>query len=175
MPYPSSVDAGQVVPFALYDGEIASNSAAALVANTCYLVGVTLNAYATLTSMRVDFGTGGNGHYDLGVYDATGANGAPINLLAHCAATNTTLATATGLVTGTFISSVALAPGRYWLALWIDNATDTVTKSNSHNNQSVSQSGTNAGPLPALASSIAGLANNAVKPVLLGLFSGGWS
>ena len=145
-------------PLALYDGEIASQAtASALVANTAYLVGVTLLAPAVLTNMRVRCNAGGNGHYDVGLYDATGANGAPNNLLTHAAATASSLATSSATLTPALIGgNLALSPGRYWLALWCDNATDTWSKvASSNTNVTIVQSGTNAGPLPALASSLA--------------------
>jgi parallel beta-helix repeat protein len=165
----------QAPPFALYDGELGQTSSSVGVANTAYLVGVYLPAPATLTAIRVRFAIGGNGHYDVGMYDASGANGAPGNLLAHAAATATSLVTSAATLTPAMISNVNLAPGRYWLALWVDNAVDTFNKQSGSGNVVVVQSGTNAGPLPALASNLAGLANGALKPLLIGLLSGGWS
>ncbi len=179
MGYPSSVDTGQVQPLALYDGELASQATAtALVANTAYLVGVVLPVPAVLTGIRVRCTAGGTGHYDVGIYDATGTNGAPNNLLAHAAATATSLVTASSVyLTPALIGgNLALAAGRYWLALWCDNATDTWNKVASSNaNVTIVQSGTNAGPLPALASSLSGLADAGFKPVILGLLQGGFS
>jgi len=180
MGYPSSVDTGQIIPAALYDGEIASQATAtALVANTAYLVGVTLNVNAVLTGIRVRCDAGGNGHYDVGIYDASGTNGAPGNLLAHAAATATSLATSAGannLTPALIGGNLSLAPGRYWLALWCDNATDTWQKvASSNGNLTILQTGTNNGPLPALASSLSGLANAGLKPVIIGLLLGEWS
>ena len=163
-------------PFALYNGDLASTSAGAGVATTAYLVAVVLYAPAVLTSVRVRFSVGGNGHYDVGIYDASGANGAPGTLLAHAAATASSLATAAGNQSPALIGgNLQLAPGRYWLALWIDNATDTFTKANGISGMIDVQSGTIAGPLPASASSLAGLGNAALKPLLIGLIQGGWS
>lgn len=163
-------------PLALYDGELASNSSGAGVANTAYLVAVRLPVPATLTNVRVRFQAGGTGHYDVGIYDASGTNGAPGTLLAHAASTSTSLATATGVQTPALIGgNLALAAGNYWLALWVDNATDTFVKASGNNNMMLVQSGTNAGPLPAAASSLTGLANVNLKPMLIGLLSGGWS
>ncbi len=164
-------------PFALYDGELGQTSSQALTANGVYLVGVVLNAPVTLTGVRLRFAAGGSGHYDVGIYDSSGTNGAPGNLLAHAAATSTSLATATGTQSPTFTGgNLNLAPGKYWLAVWVDNATDTVNKQSASGNMAVIQSGTvTAGPLPAAASSITGLANATVKPLLIGLISGSWS
>jgi hypothetical protein len=165
-----------VTPQALYDGELASNGAAAGTANTVYLVAVTLYAPATLTAVRCRFSTGGNGHYDTGIYDASGTNGAPGNLLAHGASSATALATAAGVQSPAFTGgNLALSPGKYWLALWIDNATDTIIRFGASLSLAVVQSGTNNGPLPSAASSISSLANTNFKPVLIGLISGGWS
>lgn len=176
MGYASSVDTGQVVPFALYDGELAATSSSAGVANTAYLVGVTLRVNAVMTAIRVRFAAGGSGHFDLGVYDATGTNNTPNNLLAHAASTAASIATATGTQTPAFIGgNLPLSPGNYWLAFWIDNATDTWNKASANANIPVIQSGTNAGPLPVLASSLSGLANGNLKPLLEGLFLNNWS
>lgn len=147
------------------------------VANTVYLVGIVNLVQVTLTNVRCGFGTvGGTGHFDVGIYDATGTNGAPNNLLAHAAATNTTLATTNGVQTPTLIGgNIILNPARYWLALWIDNAVDLINRETSRQNLGVVMSGTNAGPLPALASSITSLGNGTLKPLLIGLITGGWS
>lgn len=164
-------------PWALYNGETGLNTAGAVVATTAYLVPVVLEAPATITSVRVRFVTGGNGHYDVGIYDATGVNGAPNNLLAHAAATATSLATA-GNTTASpaFINgNLSLPPGRYWLAFWIDNGTDTFTQKVSVATLGMVQTGTTAGPLPALASSLSGLAETGVKPNIIGLVQGGWA
>lgn len=166
-------------PQALYDGEIATTASSAGVANTCYLVATReLLVPATLTNVRCGFNTvGGTGHYDVGIYDATGTNGAPGNLLAHAASSATALATAAGNQTPALIGgNLSLSPGRYWLALWIDNATDTIFRPGaSAVGRAVTMSGTNAGPLPALASSITSLADGSFKPWLVGLLAGGWS
>jgi len=166
-----------VQPLALYDGELGQTASSAGAATTVYLVGVVLNAPVTLTGVRIRFATvGGTGHYDVGIYDASGANGGPGNLLAHAAATATTLGTSAATLTPALIGgNLALAPGRYWLALWIDNATDTFNKQSASGSNAVVLSGTNAGPLPAQASSIAGLANATLKPLLIGILQGGWS
>jgi hypothetical protein len=178
MGYPTTVDTGQIVPMALYDGEVASQATAAvLAANTAYLIAVTLSVNAVLTNIRVRCNAGGNGHYDVGIYDATGTNGQAGNLLAHAAATASSLVTSSALLTPALIGgNLPLAPGRYWLALWVDNATDTWNKIASPNaNTFPVQSGTNNGPLPALASSLSSLANATIKPTIIGLLSGGWS
>lgn len=167
----------QPAPLALYDGEISQTSSAAGAINTVYLVGVELTAPVVLTGVRIRFATvGGTGHYDVGIYDASGANGAPGNLLAHAASSNVALATSAATLTPAFIGGpITLQPGRYWLALWIDNATDTFNKQSASGNNAVIQAGTNAGPLPASAASITGLANGTLKPVLIGIIQGGWS
>ncbi len=156
-----------VKPWALYDGDpgqVSNNGA--LVANTCYLVGVTLNVPAVLTALRMRFGAGGAGHYDIGIYDSGG------NLLAHSGST----VSATGAQTYTLATPLGLAPGRYWLALWVDNATDTILRSTGSGNMNVTQSGTNATGLPSATSGITSLANAATRPVIIGILQGsGWS
>lgn len=173
MGYPSTVDIGGPTPLALpYWGDLNAGGNSAGGSNTVYLIGVTLPGPAVLTSVRVRFGTGGSGHYDTGIYDATGTNGSAGNLLAHAASTNTSLATATGVQTPAFISNVTLSPGRYWLALWIDNATDTINRVNGTSSGIITQSFSSSGPLPSSASSPA---NTGFTPVLIGIVQGGWS
>ena len=176
MGYATSVDTGQVVPLALYNGETGQTASAAPGATIVSLVGVTLYAPAVLTGIRVRFAVGGNGHYDVGIYDATGTNSGPGNLLAHAAATSSTLITSAATLTPSFINgNISLSPGRYWLALWTENGSDTVNKQTGSGNVVVAMSGTNAGPLPALASSISSLANNGLEVILIGMLSGGWT
>lgn len=165
-----------IVPMALYDGEIAQTSTSAGVANTAYLVAVTLQVQSTLTGIRIRFAAGGTGHYDVGMYDSSGANKGAGTLLTHAASSATALVTSSATLTPALIGgNLALSAGNYWLALWVDNATDTFNKQSASGSNAVVQSGTNAGPLPALASSLAGLANATLKPVLIGLLQNSWS
>lgn len=159
------------MPFALYDGELANSGSGAGVANTVYLVGIENLTPVTLTGIRVKFATvGGTGHYDVGIYNSSGV------LLAHAASSNTALTTSAAALTPAFIGgAITLQPGRYWLALWIDNATDTIFKTAGSLNMEVVQSGTNAGPLPANISSLTGLGNATFKPIIIGIIQGGWS
>lgn len=165
MPYPSTVDTGQVQPHAIYEGDLGSTGAGTLTANTAYLVGVTLTASVMLTAMRMRFGSGGAGHYDIGIYDSGG------NLLWHSGS----VVSATGVQTQTLATPLGLAPGKYWLALWVDNATDTVNRATGVVNLIVTQSGTNASSLPATTAGLTGLTNGTIKPFLIGLIQGGWS
>ncbi len=163
-------------PIALLCGDPAtSNTAGVGVANTAYLVATDrLPVPATLTGVRVRFGVGGAGHYDVGVY--SDVNGVPGALLAHSAATATSLVTATGAQTPALIGgNLALQAGRYWLALWVDNASDTINRATGPTNMTLVQSGTNAGPLPAAASSLTGLANTTFKPIIIGILLNGWT
>lgn len=158
---------------ALYDGETASNSTGTTTANTIAFVPIRVTSPVTLTSIRTRFAVGGNGHYDLGIYDSSGTNGDPGNLLAHAASTNTSLATAnTTIVNPAFVGgNLALSPGLYWLAYWVDNATDTVDKTATlQSGIAVVRSMSSTGPLPSTASS---LSNGSLKPILIGLIVGG--
>lgn len=163
-------------PFIFGDYPDGSSSAATFVANTVTLYSWVLNSTVTVTNMRCGFSVFGNGHYDLGIYDATGTNTQPGTLLAHCASTNTSLATASGLQSPALLATTTFQPGKYWIAIWIDNNTDTFYKmSITITGQSVCMQGTNAGPLPSSAGSISGLANFARKVGVFGLIQGGWS
>ncbi len=169
-----------VPPFALYDGEIASQATAtAGVINTAYLVGVKLETPGILNFVQIRCVVGGVNHYDLGIYDATGdANGGPGNLLAHAAATATSLLTVTAtLLKPAFLNGpIYLPAARYWLAFWVDGATDTFNKvASAAGNTCVNKTGTNAGPLPALASSLAGLTDGGLKFSLMGFMQNGFT
>src|SRR5579859_4798621 len=181
MGYPSSVDTGQIAPLALYDGEIADNGVVVVTANQIVFVGQTLRANATLHALRCQFNPGGSGHYDLGIYDSSGTvpfAGGPGVLLAHTSAT-ASVATSTAVQTPTLQGGdILLPPGNYWLALWGDNALDKFVRHTAAGvGMGVVLAGTvAAGPLPANASSVSGLASiGGSKPILIGLWTGGWS
>jgi hypothetical protein len=121
-----------VIPWFLGDlADIANGQANTRTANTCYFSPIVLLAPVSVLSATMQFGTGGNGNYDQGIYDGQG------NLLAHIGSR----ATSTGVVTVALGSPLSLSPGRYYLAFWTDNALDT----------SYSSNGTTAGAWPALA------------------------
>jgi parallel beta helix pectate lyase-like protein len=159
------VSSAAPVPWVLMAGDPSAYGGNAATANTAYFVGVTLQAAATLTGLRVRFNSvGGSGHYDVGIYDYAG------NLLAHSGST----ATASGApLTYTLGTPLKLAPGNYWMAFWIDNATDQPF-SRVANTQGVDviQSVSASSNLPATNS---GAANAIYKPWIAGLLQGGWS
>lgn len=176
MGYPTSVDTGIIQPLTLHDYDLGSGGSAALTANTAYLVGCTIYAPVTLTGIRIRCASGGSGHYDVGLYDSTGTNRAPGNLLTHAASTATSLATSTATLTPALIGgNITLSPGNYWLALWVDNATDTFVRVSLNSGMLIAQSGGSSGPLPAAASSLTSLANVGIQPYITGIISGGWS
>ncbi len=126
MGYASTVDTGQVVPQALTPDATDMNNAAAaaLTTNRIYFCSVTLLASVTVTQMRCQFTGAPTGNCDMGIYDATGTNGAPNNLLGHTGA----IAATTGLFTKSLTANLPLSPGQYWLA-WLDTVADTVGRS----------------------------------------------
>ncbi len=83
---------------------------------------LTVNATVTLTQMRTWFGGTPTGSYDMGIYDATGTNGAPNNLLRHTGAN----AAAAGMQTQNLTSNLTISPGNYWIAM-LDTVADTVS------------------------------------------------
>lgn len=154
-----------------------SEGAATTAANSVQMYAWLNYATITLNAMRIYFGTGGNGHYDLGIYDSTGSNKKAGNLLGQCASTGTSLASATGLQSPALLSNIVLTPGLYWIASWIDNATDTLLKiSLATGGVAPSMQGSySGGPLPAAASSITSLVNIGRLYVCYGLLQNGWS
>ena len=139
----------------------------ALTANTAYLAAIKIDAAVTLTGFRVQFGSGGNGHYDCGLYNFdTGA------LVTHTGS----LATAAG-VQSPSVTALVVPPGRYWLAFFIDNATDTIVKYANSPSAGMApvKSGTVSTQLPNNISGLTGLANGTKNPVVIGLLQNGWS
>src|ERR1700726_592831 len=123
-----------IPPLAIYDGDLAATATLnAGAINTVFLVGVRVPVPVTMTGMRMRLVTSdaGAGHYDMGIYDATGTNNAPGSLKAHCASSSTALSTGSSsnvVFSPTFIGgNLSLQAGLYWLALWTDNTTDTFT------------------------------------------------
>jgi hypothetical protein len=166
MPYPASVDSGPVQSWFLGElADLSNCSANTRTVNGVYFQHTTFREYAILTGFRYQFGTGGNGHCDIGLYDAGGT------LLTHIGST----LTATGVQTYTLASVLPLAPGRYYLAFWIDNATDTSFSVSATNLGAIPAfTGVNAGGLPALMSSVT-LNTFQRRLSILGLIQGGWS
>lgn len=114
MGYPASVDTGQVAPFYLMpDGALSAGAGGAIVAGSAYAYGITLSASITVTQMRTVFSGAPTGNCDMGIYDATGANAGPGNLLGHTGA----IVTATGMFTQALTANLLLSPGQYWLAI----------------------------------------------------------
>ncbi len=157
---------GYAPPLALYSDDPATTSVSALGATTATLCGIYVPTPFPLASLRVWFSVSGNGNYDVGVYDANG------NLLDHAGP----VITAGNAQTRALSKGVLnLAPGGYYLALWVASNTDTALVRNGKNNMMVCQAGTVATQLPALSSSISGLANANTRPIIIGLRTGGWS
>jgi len=100
-----------------------AGSAAALTASRIYFGPMTLYAPVMVTQMRCFFSGAVTGNCDMGIYDSTGPNGVPNNLLAHTGA----IAAVTGLFTQNLTANLLLFPGRYWLA-WLDTVADSIQK-----------------------------------------------
>jgi hypothetical protein len=150
-------------PLALYDGELGSTSGAALTANSAYFTGVYVPVPVLLTGLRLRFTAGGAGNCQLGIYNSAGTR----------LYTSGNIATASGVFTHTLSTSQVLSPGAYWLAFWIDNATDTPGRVTPVAGAAVCQSvAAGAGGLP---STMASVVNAAIKIGVVGLISGGWS
>lgn len=152
-------------PLALYSDDPALTSVNALGANTATLAGIYVPSVFPLASLRVWFGVSGNGNYDVGIYDANG------NLLSHAGP----VITAANAQTRTLPNTIILAPGPYWLALWMASNTDTALSRNGKTGMMLVQNGTIATQLPANTSLLTGLANTNTRPVIIGLRPGGWS
>lgn len=159
-------------PFVLavpgYDS--AAVNAVALTAGAAFLNAVTLMAPVTISQMRINISGTPTGNIDMGIYDATGTNGAPNNLLGHTGAN----AAATGLFTKSLTSNLLLAPGQYWLAL-LDTVADSVFGRLTTASGLVAVMRTTATNLTVLPSTIGTVANNANEFGIVGLISGSFS
>lgn len=121
MGYPTTVDANQVTPQLLYVPGQENNTVTGTVnAGSAYLFPYPLLAQVTVTQMRTAFSGSPTGNVDMGIYDSTGTNGGPNNLLGHTGA----IAATTGLFTKSLTANLTLSQGLYWLAI-LDTVADT--------------------------------------------------
>jgi hypothetical protein len=154
------------------DGAIISGTSTgiAVTAGSAYLAYVTLSAPITVTQMRCGFSGSPTGNVDMGVYDASGANSAPNNLLGHTGAN----VAATGLFTKSLTANLTLAPGQYWIAFM-----DTVADSAYARGFGVTGLGpvvkTTATNLTVLPSTIGATADTATFVSCIGLLLNGWT
>ncbi len=105
---------GIVAPWLLNESVTTVGTNVVLVANTVYLVPIEVAGACTCTGIRFRTVTA-TGTSDVGIYDANG------NLLAHSGA----VANSGALQTLNLLAPLALAPGRYILAITPSNSTDT--------------------------------------------------
>lgn len=129
MGYPTTVDTGQASPWIIETyGVLGASSNTVLVANKVYMWAFELYANCTITAMRWGTGSTAAGNTDMGIYDSSG------NLLAHTGATaNSANSNMSANIakdgSGNTITSIALAPGKYLMALCPSTSTDTYTRS----------------------------------------------
>jgi hypothetical protein len=140
-------------------------------AQAAYFTAVVLYAPVVVTQMRCYVTAASpTGNIDLGIYDATGSNAAPNNLLGHTGAIAATTATFTQSLT----SNLSLSPGRYWLAFveTVANAVGIRGSLAANVGVNLQTSATNLTVLP----STAGTVVNSISRVgVAALLSGSWS
>lgn len=154
----------------LYPGIENAAVVAATTAGRAFFAPVTVNAYVTITQMRTWFSGSPTGNADMGIYDSTGANGAPNTLLGHTGAN----AAASGLFTKSLTANLLLSPGLYWLA-FLDTVADSLhTRSLAIAglSQLYQTSATNLTVLPSTAGTVA---DSILLLELYALVSGGFS
>lgn len=171
MSYASTVDTGQAQPL-IFQAAAAEQGTAtfAVTAGSAYFSIATLYAPITITQMRMGLTGSPTGNIDMGIYDSTGTNGQPNNLLAHTGAN----AAAAGIFTKSLTANLLLSPGIYWIA-FLDTVADTIpgrTTSANGNGAMYKTTSTSLTVLPATAGAIATI--NATVQVY-GLVSGGFS
>lgn len=171
MGYPSSVDTGQIAPFTLEQSDVTVLTATAITAGRAFFSALPpLYATVTVTQMRCFLSGSPTGNIDMGIYDATGANNAPNNLLGHTGA----IAATTGVFTKSLLANTILPPGLYWLAI-VDTVADSIgLRSGLAANIGVNvQSSSSA--LTVLPSTAGTVGNSIIRVGLEALLSGSWS
>lgn len=122
MVWAATVDTGMIAPSAGSSGDIVVvSTATTLTAGSPYFSEWMLTGQVTVTQMRCWFSGTPTGNCDMGIYDSTGTNGDPGNLLGHTGA----IAAVTGMFTQNLTANLILGPGKYWLA-WLDTVADSI-------------------------------------------------
>jgi hypothetical protein len=157
-------------PFTLEEPDVTVLTATATTAGRAFFTGVTLYAPVTVSQMRCWLSGSPTGNVDMGIYDATGTNGAPNNLLGHTGA----VAAVTGVFTQNLTANLLLSPGRYWLA-FLDTVADSVgMRSGVAANIGVNLQ-TSVSNLTVLPSTAGTVVNSILRTGLIALLSGSWS
>jgi len=147
-----------------------SSNFAAVVAGSAYFQLIKLDAPVTVTNMRCYFNGSPTGNIDLGIYDSSGTNGGPNNLLGH---TGINVA-ATSMFTKALSANLALAPGNYWLA-FLDTVADSVSSRQSAFSGMGPQAKTTSTSLTVLPNTAGAIADINFLVALFALVSGGYS
>lgn len=157
-------------PFTLEEPDITVLTSTATTAGKAFFTGIVLYAPVTVTQMRCVFSGSPTGNVDMGIYDATGTNGVPNNLLGHTGA----IAAATGVYTQNLTANLLLSPGRYWLA-FLDTVADSVgVRGSLAANIGVNMQ-TSVSNLTVLPSTVGTVANSITRTGIIALLSGSWS
>lgn len=159
MPYPTTVDTGQVPLWILEDSGVTGGSAGGALgaSQQISVLLYEMQGNATAKDMRYRAGVG-TGTVQLGIYDVNG------NLLGNTATVATTVSASYQIVA--LAANVPMSPGRYYFAIWQSLNTDTFFRVTGQINALKGQilSGTFAGGLPATIT--LGNLSNAVAPSL---------
>lgn len=164
---PPSVDTGQVQEWFVGElADVANGGANTRTANGVYFAQIVCRSEQIVTGFRYQFGLGGTGTCQLGLYDEPG------NLLAASAVT----ATATGVMTFALATPLPIMKGRYWHGFWISNVVDTSFSISATTAGALpAKTGTNAGGLPATIAATTGLTDFFRRMSIEVLVQGGWS
>jgi hypothetical protein len=157
-------------PFTLENSDVTVLTATATTAGRAFFTSIVLYAPVTVTQMRCWFSGTPTGNVDMGIYDASGTNNAPNNLLGHTGA----IAAVTGVFTQNLTANLLLSPGRYWLA-FLDTVADSIgfrSGVSANIGVNVQTSVTNLTVLPSTAGTVA---NSILRAGIEALLSGSWS
>lgn len=171
MGYPNTVDIAVPIPLVFSaDGATSTAAAGAVTAGSAFAAAITIYAQVTIAQMRTFISGTPTGNIDMGIYDSSGTNGAPNNLMGHTGA----IAATTGAFTQSLTANLPLSPGVYWLA-FLDTVADSIYSRTEPLAGMAAVLKTTATNLTVLPASWPASANTTLILMLDALRSGGWS
>ena|SRR5947209_2016636 len=159
-------------PFTLESPDVTVLTGTALTAGRAFFTALPpLYASVIVAQMRCFVSSASpTGNIDMGIYDATGTNNAPNNLLGHTGA----IAATTGLFTKNLTANLSLSPGIYWLAV-VDTVADSIGMRSGVTASIGANVQTSSASLTVLPNPAGAVTNSILRAGLEALLSGSWS
>ena len=187
-------------PFTLESPDVTVLTGTALTAGRAFFTALPpLYASVIVAQMRCFVSSASpTGNIDMGIYDATGTNNAPNNLLGHTGAIAATtglftknltgannapnnllghtgaIAAATGVFTKSLIANTTIPPGLYWLAI-VDTVADSIGMRSGVTASIGANVQTSSASLTVLPNPAGAVTNSILRAGLEALLSGSWS